>query len=135
MTISTSVVLLGACALAASASDATKVSMHLLATIRLLTWQLQRGSEVEWSSCSDLNPLYSFADATNITCGFYEVPLDYADELAGTAKLALAKDPAPEERWGTMFVNPGISLRPNSHTQLLMSFKAAQASLVSASSS
>ncbi|KAL1721578.1 TAP-like protein-domain-containing protein [Schizophyllum commune] len=90
MTISTSVVLLGACALVVSATNARK-----------------RGSEVEWSSCSDLNPLYSFADATNITCGFYEVPLDYADESVGKAKLALAKDPAPEERWGTMFVNPG----------------------------
>uniref|UniRef100_D8Q7J3 Peptidase S33 tripeptidyl aminopeptidase-like C-terminal domain-containing protein n=1 Tax=Schizophyllum commune (strain H4-8 / FGSC 9210) TaxID=578458 RepID=D8Q7J3_SCHCM len=87
-----SAVLLGACALAVGAADATAT---------------KRGSEVEWSSCSDLNPLYSFADATNITCGFYEVPLDYADESAGTAKLALAKDPAPEERWGTMFVNPG----------------------------
>ncbi|KAI5826064.1 hypothetical protein K523DRAFT_375242 [Schizophyllum commune Tattone D] len=81
MTISASVVLLGACALVVSA--------------------------FEWSSCSDLNPLYSFADATNITCGFYEVPLDYADESVGKAKLAFAKDPAPEERWGTMFVNPG----------------------------
>ncbi|KAL1674267.1 TAP-like protein-domain-containing protein [Schizophyllum commune] len=90
MTISASMVLLGACALVVSATNARK-----------------RGSEVEWSSCSDLNPLYSFADATNITCGFYEVPLDYADESVGKAKLALAKDPAPEERWGTMFVNPG----------------------------
>ncbi|KAL1705560.1 TAP-like protein-domain-containing protein [Schizophyllum commune] len=90
MTISASVVLLGACALVVSATNARK-----------------RGSEVEWSSCSDLNPLYSFADATNITCGVYEVPLDYADDSIGSAKLALAKDPAPEERWGTMFVNPG----------------------------
>ncbi|KAL1674268.1 Alpha/Beta hydrolase protein [Schizophyllum commune] len=62
---------------------------------------------IEWFSCSQFDPQYSVGDSQNITCGYYEVPLDYANETAGTAKLAVVKYPATEERVGTLFVNPG----------------------------
>ena len=68
----------------------------------------QRNAEIDWFSCSEFDPQYSIGDAQNITCGYYEVPLDWADETAGTAKLAVARFPASGERWGTLFVNPGM---------------------------
>ncbi|KAI5891464.1 alpha/beta-hydrolase [Schizophyllum commune H4-8] len=66
-----------------------------------------RNAGVAWFSCGDFDPQYSAGDAQNITCGYYEVPLDYADETVGTAKLAVVKYPATGERVGTLFVNPG----------------------------
>ncbi|KAL1757020.1 Alpha/Beta hydrolase protein [Schizophyllum commune] len=62
---------------------------------------------IEWFSCSQFDPQYSVGDSQNITCGYYEVPLDYANETAGNAKLAVVKYPATGERVGTLFVNPG----------------------------
>ncbi|TRM59956.1 Alpha/Beta hydrolase protein [Schizophyllum amplum] len=66
-----------------------------------------RGSEIQWFSCGDFDSQYSIGDELNVTCGYYEVPLDWADESVGTAKLAVARYPAIKERWGTMFANPG----------------------------
>ncbi|KAL1757021.1 Alpha/Beta hydrolase protein [Schizophyllum commune] len=66
-----------------------------------------RNAEIGWFSCSEFDPQYSIGDPQNITCGYYEVPLDWADETAGTAKLAVARYPASGERRGTIFVNPG----------------------------
>ncbi|KAL1685456.1 Alpha/Beta hydrolase protein [Schizophyllum commune] len=64
-------------------------------------------STIDWFSCGQFDPQYSAGDAQNITCGYYEVPLDYADDSVGTAKLAVVKYPATGERTGTLFVNPG----------------------------
>ena len=69
----------------------------------------QRNSTIDWFSCGQLDPQYSTGDAQNITCGYYEVPLDYADETVGNAKLAVVKYPASGEHVGTLFVNPGLS--------------------------
>ncbi|KAI4519163.1 alpha/beta-hydrolase [Schizophyllum commune Loenen D] len=66
-----------------------------------------RDAGIEWFSCGLLDPQYSVDDSQNITCGYYEVPLDYANETAGTTKLAVVKYPATEDRVGTLFVNPG----------------------------
>ncbi|KAL1757025.1 Alpha/Beta hydrolase protein [Schizophyllum commune] len=64
-------------------------------------------STIDWFSCGQFDPQYSAGDAQNITCGYFEVPLDYADDSVGTAKLAIVKYPATGERTGTLFVNPG----------------------------
>ncbi|KAL1733011.1 Alpha/Beta hydrolase protein [Schizophyllum commune] len=64
-------------------------------------------STISWSSCTTLDWRYAIGDPLNITCGFFEVPLDYADGSIGTAKLAVARYPAQGERKGTVFVNPG----------------------------
>ena len=69
----------------------------------------QPSAGIDWSSCGQFDPQYSIADAQNITCGYYEVPLDYTDETAGNAKLAVVKYPASGERVGTLLVNPGLS--------------------------
>ena len=69
----------------------------------------QHNSTIDWFSCGQFDPQYSAGDAQNITCGYYEVPLDYADDSVGTAKLAVVKYPATGERTGTLFVNPGMS--------------------------
>ncbi|KAL1725876.1 Alpha/Beta hydrolase protein [Schizophyllum commune] len=65
---------------------------------------------ITWFSCSVLDPLYGVVGpALNASCmcGYHEVPLDYADESVGTARLAVGLYPATAERWGTVFTNPG----------------------------
>ncbi|KAL1714504.1 Alpha/Beta hydrolase protein [Schizophyllum commune] len=64
-------------------------------------------STIEWSSCADLNPVYgNFSES--LRCGFYDVPLDWADESVGTARLAVVRYPATDkEKKGTIFFNPG----------------------------
>jgi len=44
----------------------------------------------------------------NLSCGYYEVPMDYFDSAAGKARLAVAKYQAtvPNKK-GTLFLNPG----------------------------
>ncbi|KAL1667971.1 Alpha/Beta hydrolase protein [Schizophyllum commune] len=64
-------------------------------------------SIIDWSSCTALDWRYAIGDPLNITCGFFEVPMDYADGSIGTATLAVARYPAQGERKGTVFVNPG----------------------------
>ena len=66
----------------------------------------QRNSTIDWYPCSDLDAKYT-SDSLNTTCGFFEVPLDWADDSVGTAKLAVVKLAASKERWGTVFMNPG----------------------------
>ncbi|KAI5892383.1 alpha/beta-hydrolase [Schizophyllum commune H4-8] len=67
----------------------------------------QLNSTIEWSSCADLNPAYgNFNDS--LRCGYYDVPLDWADESVGTARLAVVRYPAADkEKKGTIFFNPG----------------------------
>ncbi|KAL1728176.1 Alpha/Beta hydrolase protein [Schizophyllum commune] len=67
----------------------------------------QLNSTIEWSSCADLNPAYgNFSES--LRCGFYDVPLDWADGSVGTARLAVVRYPAADkEKKGTIFFNPG----------------------------
>ena len=73
-------------------------------------------SVVQWGPCDP-----SVFDNPAVSCGFFEVPLDYNDTSVGTAKLALAKVNATlEPRMGTVFFNPGASFShytsPTPHT-------------------
>ena len=95
-------------ALCVSGAPASTVSLFTHGRGSLANHTFQRNAEIDWFSCSEFDPQYNIGDALNITCGYYEVPLDYADETAGTAKLAVARFPASGERWGTLFVNPGM---------------------------
>ncbi|KAI5889408.1 uncharacterized protein SCHCODRAFT_02634437 [Schizophyllum commune H4-8] len=65
---------------------------------------------IAWFSCSILDPLYGVVGPAlnaSCVCGYHEVPLDYADESAGNARLAVGIYPSTAERWGTVFTNPG----------------------------
>lgn len=44
----------------------------------------------------------------NLSCGYYEVPMDYHDQNAGKARLAVARYAATaSQKIGTLFANPG----------------------------
>ena len=58
--------------------------------------------QISWSACDP-----PVSNDTSITCGFLDVPLDYQNRSVGTVTLALAKISAPEERIGTVLMNPG----------------------------
>ena len=48
----------------------------------------------------------------NLQCGTLEVPMDYHDSSAGTARLAVIKYAATvPKKAGTIFFNPGDPLR------------------------
>ena len=71
---------------------------------------LKTNSTIEWSSCSDWNKGFgSYSDS--FQCGYFDVPLDWADESVGTAHIAVVKYPAADkEKKGTVFFNPGVLL-------------------------
>ncbi len=62
---------------------------------------------IEWGPCDA-----SITNDTSLACGFFEVPLDYHDASAGTARLAVVTASATGERRGSLFFNPG-SRSPN----------------------
>ena len=43
----------------------------------------------------------------SLQCGYLEVPMDYHDNSAGNARLAVIKLPAAATKLGTIFFNPG----------------------------
>ena len=58
-----------------------------------------------------------------LSCAFFEVPLDYHDASVGTAKLALAKANATAEpRLGTIFYNPGMPTSIHCSHSMLMRY-------------
>ncbi|KAI0633182.1 TAP-like protein-domain-containing protein [Trametes polyzona] len=59
-------------------------------------------SSITWGACDPL-----IVTNTAVTCGFFEVPLDYHDPSAGKGRLAVAKINATGKRLGSLFVNPG----------------------------
>ncbi|KAL1761686.1 TAP-like protein-domain-containing protein [Schizophyllum commune] len=91
-------------------SFAVLTAAALIATTRASSHSFsKRNSTIDWFSCGDLDSSYNAYNLTNVVCGFFEVPLDWADESVGTAKLAVAKFPATKERRGTVFGGPGES--------------------------
>ena len=76
-------------------------SMDLLNTLK-----------VPWGSCESFG--VNSTDS-NLKCTYLEVPMDYHDSSAGTARLAVIKysATAPNKR-GTIFFNPGDPPRPSS---------------------
>ncbi|EJF61449.1 hypothetical protein DICSQDRAFT_60485 [Dichomitus squalens LYAD-421 SS1] len=63
-----------------------------------MTTVVLQNTPLQWGPCDPTT-------VTNpaLTCAFLEVPLDYFDASAGTARLALAKVNATSERRGTVF--------------------------------
>lgn len=58
-------------------------------------------SAFNWQECGDGVSIVR-------ECSRYEVPLDWHNEAAGKASLAVARYPATKQpRLGTLFVNPG----------------------------
>ncbi|KAL1752168.1 hypothetical protein FB107DRAFT_277975 [Schizophyllum commune] len=90
---------------ASFATPTTNSSTTTATTDSTISWS--SNSPIAWSSCTTLDWRYAIGDPLNITCGFFEVPLDYADGSIGTAKLAVARYPAQGERKGTVYINPG----------------------------
>lgn len=67
--------------------------------------------KVSWGSCQNFG--INSTDQ-NLECGFLEVPMDYHDDSAGSARLAVIKySAAAQEKLGTIFFNPGHSLHPS----------------------
>ena len=60
---------------------------------------------MSWGNCS----MFGIASHDpNLMCGFHEVPMDYQDQNAGKARLAVAKYAATAtQKAGTIFINPG----------------------------
>ena len=91
---------------APTSSDATVSFLIVLSTSPVLL----NTSKVSWGDCASfgVNSMDS-----NFQCGFLEVPMDYHDSSAGTARLAVIKyaATAPEKK-GTVFFNPGDVLYP-----------------------
>ena len=59
--------------------------------------------DLEWFPCPN---------ATNLTCTYLSIPLNYHDASAGNGQLLVVKANATAyERKGTIFLNPGASQR------------------------
>lgn len=58
---------------------------------------------IQWGPCDP-----SIVPDPSLSCGFFEIPLDYHDLSAGKGRLAVIKANATGERRGTVFMNPGI---------------------------
>ena len=86
-----------------SSSDPT-VSLPLISSTSLVS----NISKVSWGNCASFG--VNSTDP-NFRCGFLDVPMDYHDSSAGTARLAVIKYAATVPRKkGTVFFNPGDAL-------------------------
>ncbi len=61
-------------------------------------------SSIQWGPCDP-----SLVANPSLSCGFFEIPLDYQNPWAGKGRLAVIKANATGERRGTFFMNPGWS--------------------------
>ena len=66
--------------------------------------------EISWGSCESFGVN---STGTNLECAYLEVPMDYHDNSAGNARLAVIKMAATANKLGTIFFNPGSSLHPS----------------------
>ena len=57
---------------------------------------------IQWGPCDP-----SVVSNPSLSCGFFDIPLDYHDPSAGQGKLAVIKANATGQRRGTVFFNPG----------------------------
>ena len=60
---------------------------------------------MQWGSCDPLG-----IPNSTVSCGFFEIPLDYHDPSVGNGRIAVVKANATGTRQGTFFYNPGTSL-------------------------
>ncbi|KAI1791415.1 TAP-like protein-domain-containing protein [Ganoderma leucocontextum] len=94
-----------------------KFPLFVPASVLLLASRTARGTTVERRDCEEggantstiqwgpCDP--SIVTDTTLSCGFFEVPIDYHDPSAGKGRLAVIKANATGESRGTLFVNPG----------------------------
>jgi hypothetical protein len=75
--------------------------------------------QISWGSCESFG-----ADPTdpNLQCGSLDVPMDYHDSSAGTARLAVIKYAATAPKKGTIFFNPGEPSHPSFVPPLILRF-------------
>ena len=67
---------------------------------------MEQTTQVNWGACNN-----SVITNPEISCAFFEVPLDYQNASVGTATLALAKlNATAEPKLGSVFFNPGTCL-------------------------
>jgi len=66
--------------------------------------------KISWSGCESFG--INSTDS-NLQCAYLEVPMDYHDSSAGTARLAVAKYSATTTKLGTIFFNPGEPSHPS----------------------
>ena len=74
------------------------------------------GSKISWGSCDSFG-----VNGTDINyeCAYLNVPMDYHDDSAGNARLAVIKLAATQNKLGTVFFNPGNPL----HLPLVLSHR------------
>ena len=88
-------------------SDRDEVSVHrpsvraseLNSTLQSST----NASTIQWGPCDP-----SVVTDPSLSCGFFEIPIDYHDLSAGKGRIAVIKANATGERRGTYFMNPGM---------------------------
>lgn len=84
-----------------TSTDNATVSLFLISPTSLVL----NIPKVSWGDCTSFG--VNSTDS-NLQCGFLEVPMDYHDSSAGTARLAVIKYAATvPEKNGTIFFNPG----------------------------
>ncbi|KAL1761685.1 Alpha/Beta hydrolase protein [Schizophyllum commune] len=84
------------------------VALLSLSIVAASSLDVENETGIDWFPCSDFEPTYAnVSDGRSTSCGYYQVPLDWADESIGTAKLAIVVSRSTKERKGTVFVNPG----------------------------
>ena len=59
-------------------------------------------STIQWGPCDP-----ALVSDPSLSCGFFDVPLDYNDQSVGNGRLAVIKANATGERRGSFFMNPG----------------------------
>nr|VWO96248.1 C2H2-type domain-containing protein [Ganoderma boninense] len=94
-----------------------KLSPFVSGSVLLLTLRFARGividqrdcdkggsntSTIQWSPCDP-----SIVADSSLSCGFFEIPIDYHNSAAGKGRIAVIKANATHERRGTYFMNPG----------------------------
>ena len=76
---------------------------------RAYNWQDPINTDLTWGNCTD----FGVEDPNpSLSCGYYEVPMDYFNSSAGKARLAVVKYQATAtNKKGSLFVNPGTITR------------------------
>ena len=64
----------------------------------VLAAQAQASTLSQWAPCPQF---------ANLSCAYFDIPLDYQNVSAGNGQLLVVKANATCERKGTIFLNPG----------------------------
>ena len=80
------------------ASTAVVIPFALASSVMAV--QAQSSTLSQWSPCPQF---------ANLSCAYFDIPLDYHNASAGNGQLLVVKANATGERKGTIFLNPGES--------------------------